>query len=837
MNQPPPQELLRRFDRKVTWQRLMLGAETLWKAAFWPSMVLLAGIALIGSGLLSGAGMVIRLSVLGLLLVLLVISLMPLLRWRPARSIDAMRHMELASGAQHRAASSAADRLAPELNSPNAMDLWLAHKRRQLAALQNIAVVPPRSLWREFDPRALRLPLVLLAGAAIFLGRGDVLTNLADAARIGAPPVAVPKVLDAWIKPPAYTGRPPFLLTSAAIAERVQRGESIQIPAKSSFTLRYSGGQAPDLRFLDGDGKALANVEKKHELKDGTLKSEAELNGPVTISLADGAQQLGRWPIVTTADAPPEVSIAGEPQGSRKGTFSVNWQAKDDYGLKKIRAELELADDQADGMGFDSNGIFLFDPPALKMSLKHPGAKEDKSLASFDLAAHAWAGTRATLTLVVTDAAGQEGRSMPLTFTLPERVFSRPLPRALIEQRKELIFYPDRAVHVAEMIEAVNLYPKGLFEGEVPVMVMGAIGSRLRNAEGYPDVHVAVDELWKLAVLLEEGTLADIKDELRQLKAELEKALRDGAPPERIAELMDKMRKAMDKLMDAMREEAEKRMKDGSLQAGDPNSKSISKEDLQKMMDALEQLSKGGAKDQAQQLLSELDQLLQNLQPGMSQQSGEGEAGQGMMKELGDLMKKQQGLMDDTQRMGPGELPGEGDDPGGQGTTPGNGGGVGKDLSGRQGELRRLLDQLRRGRGGQGGLPSELGDASKSMEGAGKSLEDGDKEGALEHQREALDKLRKGAQALAKQLQKEGQGKVGNNNRDAPGTNGEDDDPLGRPRATNRTDTGPNKDMLPSESAVRRAREILETLRAKANERGLSDAEKAYIDRLLRGLY
>jgi hypothetical protein len=43
--------------------------------------------------------------------------------------------------------------------------------------------------------------------------------------------------------------------------------------------------------------------------------------------------------------------------------------------------------------------------------------------------------------------------------------------------------------------------------------------------------------------------------------------------------------------------------------------------------------------------------------------------------------------------------------------------------------------------------------------------------------------------------------------------------------------------MVPTERAQQRAREILETLRSKANERDLSDQEKAYIDRLLRGLY
>jgi uncharacterized protein (TIGR02302 family) len=835
MNQDHPETVLRRFDRKVFWQRLALGFEGLWQALFWPSMVLLAALALIGSGLLSMAPQALRLALVACLLIGFLVSLRDVLKWRAVSTLSAMRHMETVTGTVHRGVSSAGDEIAQELKSPEIADIWLAHKRRQLAGLKNVAVVPPRSRWRDFDPRALRVPLVMLAAAGLLLGRGDLITNFAGASRIGAAPVVVPQVLDAWIKPPSYTGRAPFLLTATSIAERVAKGENITVPANSSFTLRFSGAIAPKLSFLDrAGGVEVAGVETKHEFKDGTLTSEAMIKSPVFISLDDGSSSLGKWPIATTPDAKPEVSVLGQPEFTRKGTFSINWQGKDDYGLKKISAELELADDQADGMGFDSNGIFLFDPPTLKMSLKHPGAKEDKGLSNFDLAAHAWAGTRVTMTLTVTDGAGQEGVSQPITFTLPERTFARPLPRALVEQRKELIFYPDRAIHVAELIDTLNMYPKGLFEGHMPVIAMGAISSRLRNADGYPDVHVAVDELWKLASVLEDGSLKDIKDELQQLKAELEKALRDGAPPERIAELMDKMRKAMDKLMDAMREEAEKRMKDGTLQPGDKNAKNITKEDLQKMMDALEQLSKGGAKDQAQQLLSELDQLLQNLQPGMSQQSGEGESGQGMMKDLGDLMKKQQGLMDDTQRMGPGSKPGQdGNDPNGSGTQQGNGGSG--DLSGRQQELRRLLDQLRRGRGGQGGAPNELGDASKSMEGAGRALKDGDKEGALEQQRDALDKMRKGAQALAKQMQKDGQGNTGNKAEDAPGA-GDDNDPLGRPRATNRS-SSPNKDMLPSELAIRRAREILETLRAKANDRGLSDAEKSYIDRLLRGLY
>jgi hypothetical protein len=43
--------------------------------------------------------------------------------------------------------------------------------------------------------------------------------------------------------------------------------------------------------------------------------------------------------------------------------------------------------------------------------------------------------------------------------------------------------------------------------------------------------------------------------------------------------------------------------------------------------------------------------------------------------------------------------------------------------------------------------------------------------------------------------------------------------------------------MLPSEMAVRRAREILETLRSRAGMPDLPRIDRDYIERLLRGLY
>ena len=216
--------------------------------------------------------------------------------------------------------------------------------------------------------------------------------------------------------------------------------------------------------------------------------------------------------------------------------------------MRKVTGEVELADEQEGGTGFESNGIFLFDPPELKFALQAAAnSKDEKGSSRFDLAKHPWAGFNVTLNMTAIDAAGQEGKLDAVTFKMPERVFVKPLPRALIEQRKQLVLFPERARHVGKLLDTLNLYPNGLFEGRTPSIMLGAIASRLRNASGYSDIHYAMDQMWELAVKLEEGSLSDLRAELKALKEELEKALREGAPQERIAELMDKMRDAMDK--------------------------------------------------------------------------------------------------------------------------------------------------------------------------------------------------------------------------------------------------------------------------------------------------
>ena len=54
------------------------------------------------------------------------------------------------------------------------------------------------------------------------------------------------------------------------------------------------------------------------------------------------------------------------------------------------------------------------------------------------------------------DEAGNEGASSPTEFKLPERVFVKPLARALIEQRRNLALDGDTQATVLKALEALN---------------------------------------------------------------------------------------------------------------------------------------------------------------------------------------------------------------------------------------------------------------------------------------------------------------------------------------------------------------------------------------------
>jgi hypothetical protein len=127
-----------------------------------------------------------------------------------------------------------------------------------------------------------------------------------------------------------------------------------------------------------------------------------------------------------------------------------------------------------------------------------------------------------------------------------------------------------------------------------------------------------VELLWEIAVSIEDGDLSDALRELQALRQELQEALAEGAPPERIAELMDQLREALNRYLEAMARQMQQAMERGELQPQTGMGQEMRAQDLQRMLDMIENMARHGANDAAQELLAQLENILRNLQPGMA---------------------------------------------------------------------------------------------------------------------------------------------------------------------------------------------------------------------------
>jgi hypothetical protein len=474
-----------------------------------------------------------------------------------------------------------------------------------------------------------------------------------------------------------------------------------------------------------------------------------------------------------------------------------------------------------------------YDPPEFSVNLPRLNPRQAEGRAFQDLTEHPWAGMEVEVRLEARDQAGQTGQSAPVAFTLPERQFRQPLARSLVELRQRLVRAPAESGKVVRALAALIAWPEGLIDNSGHHLGIRAAAGQLYQATSDDDKKDVVDLLWEIALSIEDGDLSDALKELEALRRELQEALAEGAPSERIAEIMDQLREALDRYLAAMARQMQQAMERGELQPQTGSAQEMRAQDLERMLDMIENMAKSGARDAAQELLAQLENILRNLQPGMAGEMGQGDSPMAeMLQELGELMRNQQQLMDETFQLPDGMEGLEGMQPQPEGGDRAEG------LAGDQDALAQMLEELM-AQLGENGMqsPQSFGQAQRSMEGAAGSLRGNQRDPALSQQGEALEALRQGAQAMAQQLmQQQGNGGEGNQQ----GRQGEprgDRDPLGRPMPRTGEDFGPDRNMLPSEAAVERAREILEYLRSRANERSRPRIERDYIDRLLRGLY
>ncbi len=785
----------------------MLWWETLWPA-MWPpfgvALVFLAVALFDVLPLLPGwlHGLVL-LAFAGTFLGLLLRAIRQVRRHEP-RDEAALRRVERDSGLSHHPLTALSDDLAAGQDDPVSRSLWEAHRRRALEAARSLRVGLPDPRMARRDPLGLRAAALLAVFVAVFGTWGSAMPRLERAVTPTIPFLAAePGRLQVWITPPDYTGRPPILLEPLP-EEQQARGEpaELAVPAGSRLLGMVEGGKGQArLDVLDGvkgDFTALGS--------GGTQRIEMVLEQGSRLRISQGRSILADWPVAVVQDVPPDIAFAGRPETGERGRLRVGYEASDDYGVTAAWLVVRRQDGRQEERNI-----------SVELNVPQGQAARGFRLSSWqDLTAHPWAGLPVTLHLVAEDALGQRGESEAQQITLPERQFTHPVARAIIEQRRLLSETPEARRQVAVRLDDISLMPESYGHDLRAYLSLRTARHRLQHQPGQAGIDGAMDLMWHAALRIEEGDLADAEAELERAVQALEEALDRDATAEELQRLVDQLQQATENYLQAM---AEQMMRQGAepMPAEQFAADQVLRpEDMQAMFDQLRDLSQTGAREGARQMLNDLAEMMQNLRMAQPQQMTE-EMRQAMqaMEGLQDLSRRQQELMDEGYRRS-------------------REGGMAEEenLAGaaRQEELRRELGEMMRQLGeSMGEIPSSLGDAEQAMREATGSLESNRPGEASGFQGEALEHLREGAQQAMQALSRQ----MGPGLAQGQSMPGQGQDPLGRRmRQPGPTDDGTVR--IPEEMEIRRSHEILDELRRRSGEPQRGPDEREYLHRLLR---
>lgn len=816
--------LLTQTLRRIRWPLrvtlLGLWVEVLARA-FWPFWVVISlGLAVLGFGGLDGLSRGAVWGATGLWLGLaLGTSAFGLWRLRLPKRQDAIARLD--RGLAGRPLSALSDAQEIGADDPASAALWHRHQARMAEAAATAQAVQPSPDLAPRDPYALRLAGLTALVMALIFGGFERLAEIPQLLRGGAAAVAAGPSWEAWIEPPRYTGKPRLYLNDVPAGP-------LEVPQGSKLTLRlYGNATAFALDQNVAGGAAVIPATEQVSSMDLIISRSGKLG-------LDGPE--GRvWQVVVLPDQPPQITPEGEVERLADGRFKQGFTASDDYGVTsgKVLIQLDLpAVDRRFGLTRDPEP-----QEAVVLDLPMPMRGDRKRLRQVltdDLSKHVFANLPVRLTFEAEDAAGQSGQSAPLSMVLPGKRMFDPMAAALVELRRDLLWSRQNGPEVAQILKALISRPEGFIRSDRGLLRLKLL-TRSLDLVSKTLTTIQRDELaeemWKIALLLDEGDLASARERLNRAQDRLNEAMRNGASPDEIQSLMDEMRRALDAYMDQLAQEAE-RNPDSELSQNQP-SLELSGDQLKEMLDQLQQLMQEGRMAEAQEMMEMLRQLMENMQMAEGQ-SGQGQGrgrGNQTMRDLGQTLRDQQGLSDDSYRdlqQGPEGAAPEGDD-------------QGKNLAERQRDLRQRLNRM--GRGDLPGDGSEQGEAGRqqmdradqAMRDAEDALRRGDLPDALDRQAEALDALREGmrqfGEALSRDAQQQGQ-QAGRGDPRAQGESGEGRDPLGRDLGAD-GQLGGDGDMLQGDDPDRRAQALLDEIRRRSGQQARPEAERDYLRRLL----
>ena len=743
--------------------------------------------------------------------------------------------------------------------------VWRAHQARMAQRAAAAEAVPGDLRLSSRDPYALRYVAVLAFAVALLFGSIWRVGSVADMGAGGG--LASGPVWEGWAESPRYTGRPTIYLND--IAEGL-----MTLPKGSLITLRFYG-----------EVGALTLSETVSGRTDVTTASDSAQDFTV---LQDGMIQIGgaggrSWKVAVLADNPPHIDILDDPKVSAIVEMTLPFSAQDDYGVEagEARIRLDLASvNRTHGLSVDPEVRPDLVVP-LPLPISGDRASFEENLIE-DFSQHPWANLPVEITLTALDASEQQSETPARAIVLPGRRFFDPLAAAVIEQRRDLLWSRQNDVRISQILRAVSYRPSDIFRKETDALRLKQAIDTLENLARFgmsPEQQDALAaELWDLALILEEGDLADAAERMRRAQDRLNEAIKNGASDEEIAELMQELRRATEDYLQQLSRQAQRQQQEGDQpQQGDQqNSMTMTQDDLQRMMDRIQQLMEEGRMAEAQEALRQLQEMMENMRVTQGQQGQGGQSpGEQAMEGLAETLREQQGLSDQAFRdlqeqfnpdaqagenqnnegrnggQGRGQSHegqnGQGQNSDGQGDPNQQGGdqqaegGQGGDTEGSIADRQRALrDELRRQQGQLPGQGSAEGDAARdalnragrAMDGAEEALRQGELPDAIDNQAQAMEALREGMRALGEMMAQQEQDRQPGQGTQQSDRRAEARDPLGRESGNSGAD-GDNGPLALNDDAYGRARELLDEIRRRSGEVTRPEEERNYLRRLL----
>jgi uncharacterized protein (TIGR02302 family) len=864
MTETPQDPVLKSLVWPMRLTLLGLWAERLARA-FWPlwSLMLLV-LAALAFGL-QDVGPLVWAQAGGALAGLVALGFLVLgyRRFRKPTRIDALDRLDLAMPGRPIAALR--DRQALGTDDPASLAVWRAHQERMAARAALAQPVPPNLRLSSRDPFSLRYVALTAFVMALIFGSFWRVASVSGLAPGAAEAMPGGPSWEAWAQPPAYTGKPSLYLNEITEgALEVPTGTRVQIrvygPDGSLTVAQTVADPPPPVTAVPADPNATPAAVPA--AMPGVFDLTVTRSGRLAIEGSGGRE----WQVSAVPDTGPTITVTGEMGREADGRFKQPFAASDDYGVVAGRVTITLdlaAIDRRHGLTPDPEAV---EPVVLDLPMPLTGDRTEVTETLVDdLSKHVFANLPVTMVFAAVDAAGQEASSEPHTVILPGRRFFDPLAAALIEMRRDILWNRVNAPRAVQLLKAMTHAPEGFIRHDRAFLYLRVLIRDLQAKEAslsVEDRDAIAEDLWTIALMVEEGNLQSALDRLQRAQDRLDEAIKNGASPGEIDQLMKEMQQALNEYMRELAEEAQRNPGDQQEQS-QMQGQMMSGDQLQEMLDKLQQLMEEGKTAEAAELMEQLRQLMENMQvvQGEGQGQGQGSPGQQGMRELGDALRDQQDLSDDSFRelqqdgTQPGEELGEnGQDPGQDqpGQDPGQDPGQGQDgtedgqggqdqgsLTDRQRDLRERLGDLKDGEmPGDGSEQGEEGRrnldrAGRAMEEAEEALRRGDLDGALDRQAEAMEAMRDGLQDFGEALAEEQrQNRDGQGNQELGSADPNGRDPLGREPGDSAR-IGSDENMVQNDPNLR-AQELLDEIRRRSGELARPLEELDYLKRLLQ---